>query len=85
MIEALAGKKIAAAHRPTAQRSSEDKWTNSNLLLQSYQFLFSFLHSQGAFLNIIRPEFLLDLDDFMRVKVWTVFNFLFVHPLFFLP
>ena len=70
MIEAATGKKILANHRPAAGSPSEDKWANSNFVLQSYQSLFAFLQSEGAFLNIIRPEFLLDLEDFMRVKVY---------------
>jgi hypothetical protein len=68
MIEAITGKKIPGAHRPP-RSPSHDKWANSNYVLQSYQSMFAFLHSQGAFLNVIRPEFLLDLEDFMRVKV----------------
>ncbi len=67
MLEALLGKKIPGALRSI--RTSEDKWANTTLVLQSYQALFAYLHSQGAFLNVIRPEFLLDLEDFMRVRV----------------
>jgi hypothetical protein len=70
MIEASTGKKTLLNHRPAARSPSDDKWASSNFVLQSYQSLFAFLQSQGAFLNIIRPEFLLDLEDFMRVKVF---------------
>lgn len=69
LIEAITGKKISGAgiHRPR-QNPTDDKWENGHAVLQSYQSLFSFLQTQGAFLNVIRPEFLLDLEDFMRIK-----------------
>lgn len=70
MIEAITGRKITGAgvHRPPTKTPADDKWANSHAVLQSYQSLFGFLQAQGAFLNVIRPEFLLDLEDFMRIK-----------------
>ena len=64
LIEVLSGKTVPGK----VSKFSYNKKEAANQLCGQYEKLLTFLKGHGALLNPVKPEFLLDLEDFKRVK-----------------
>ena len=63
LIETLSGKQVPGK----ISKLSGNRKEQAQQYLHQYEKILTFLRSYGAFLNFVKPEFLLDLDDFKRI------------------
>jgi len=64
LIEVLSGKQVPGK----VSKYSFNKREAAGQLCSQYEKLLTFLKTHGALLNFVKPEFLLDAEDFMRVN-----------------
>ena len=63
LIETLSGKQVPGK----ISKLSANRKEQAQQYLNQYEKILTFLRSYGAHLNFVKPEFLLDLEDFKRI------------------
>jgi hypothetical protein len=71
IVDELTGKKVPGPRPPhvvTVNGNGTPGETRLSRILQAYDSLFQYLCGNGAFLNVIKPEYLLAIADFVNLK-----------------